>query len=336
MLKLKTILLLGLVLASASGVAAEPATSEAAVAAPALPSATVPMSRQVDFTSAVNGHTYRIQVAIPVSPPPAKGFPVLYVTDGDGYFGTFAFASRLRAMSGELEPAVVVGIGYPEAEASFMTAMSRRNYDLTPTDTDEQTRQMLAKATGSKSEFAGADAFLKVIESEIKPRVAQIVSVDPDRTTLFGHSLGGLFALHTLFTHPDAFRTYLVLSPSIWWDHRVVLKNEAAFLRLVSERKTAPRIYIAVGGLEQTVAKGPLPPGMTRESLAKMLAASAMVDNARNLAGRLAAIKGAPGYAVRSKVVAGESHVSVGWATVNAFLNFAVPMAAAPAPAPSK
>ena len=68
----------------------------------------VPSTRQFDFKSTVNGRTYRVQVAIPFVPAPQNGYAVLYVLDGDGYFGTYSFAARMRAMLGELQPAVVV------------------------------------------------------------------------------------------------------------------------------------------------------------------------------------------------------------------------------------
>jgi hypothetical protein len=327
-----TMLLLALLAAAG---AARAGTEAGPTVAPPLPSATVAASHQVDFTSAVNGRSYRIQVAVPLAAPPAQGFPVLYVLDGDGYFGTYAFAARLRAMSREIEPAVVVGIGYPDAEANLAIALARRQYDLTPTDADAETRATAAKTGAGGLEYGGADAFLKVIEQEVKPRVAEIVPVDPRRDILYGHSLGGLFALHAMFTHPGDFQTYLVLSPSIWWDHRAVLKDEEAFRRLVLDGRVTPRLLLAVGGTEQTTPTGPLPPGMTRADVARFTADAAMVDNARMLARRLISLRGTPPYEVRLEVLDGESHASVAWAVVNHFLNFALqPVAVRASPPP--
>src|SRR5262249_10558448 len=159
---------------------------------------------------------------VPFVPAPQGGYAVLYMLDGDAYFGTYSFAARMRAFLGELQPAVVVGIGYPEAESDMRVALLRRQYDLTPTQISpaEAARRGLA---AEPSALGGADAFLQVIEREIKPPVAALFPVDSSRAVLYGHSLGGLFALHTLFTHPESFRTYLVLSPSIWFNQRVVL-----------------------------------------------------------------------------------------------------------------
>ncbi|MFM7785725.1 MAG: alpha/beta hydrolase-fold protein, partial [Gammaproteobacteria bacterium] len=121
----------------ASAGAAEAGTPEPSST---LPAASVPMTRQIDFQSTVNGRQYRIQIALPFAKAPAAGFPVIYVLDGDGYFGTWSFAARMRAMSGELEHAVVVGIGYPESASSVESMMGRRMNELVPSIDPGETR----------------------------------------------------------------------------------------------------------------------------------------------------------------------------------------------------
>jgi uncharacterized protein len=298
----------------------EPAPSSAG--ADAGTSAVLPLSRQFDFKSAINGRTYRVQVAIPFVPAPKEGYAVLYMLDGDAYFGTYSFAARMRAALGELEPAVVVGVGYPEAESDIKVALVRRQYDLTPTQIDPKEAAQAGLVT-DPSALGGADAFLQVIEREVKPRVAAMLSVDPSRDTLFGHSLGGLFVLYTLFKHPESFQTYLALSPSIWFNHRVVLADEAKFLASVKSGRISPRVFLAVGGAEETVPSL-LPPGMTHEQVTKSIADSAMIRNAKDLGDRLAALPSVAGYTARVRVFEGETHVSVAWATVGPFLEFAL------------
>jgi hypothetical protein len=184
---------------------------------------------------------------------------------------------------------------------------------------------MTAAISPGTPEYAGADAFLKVIETEIKPRVAAVVPVEPGQDILFGHSLGGLFVLHALFARPSSFRTFLALSPSIWWNQRIVLGDEASFSAQVTDRKASPHVYIAVGAEEQGIPPPPYPPGVTREAVAALVGAAAMVDNVRALGGRLDAMKGGPDWKVRTTVFDGESHNSVAWRSVNAFLDFALP-----------
>ena len=315
-------ILLGLLLlTSAVNAGADPARSPSGSGAGAT-SAVLPLSRQFDFKSATNGRTYRVQVAIPFMPAPQNGYAVLYMLDGDAYFGTYSFAARMRALMGELQPAVVVGIGYPEGESDVKAVFVRRQYDLTPTQVDPKEAAQAGLSTDPAA-LGGADAFLQVIEREVKPRVAAMVPVDASRDILFGHSLGGLFALHTLFKHPDAFKTYLLLSPSIWFNNRVVLGSEASFAAAVKSGKVSPRVFIAVGGEEEKPPASP-PPGMTREQVEKSIAAASMIHNAMDLGDRLKALPGAPGYSVRARVFDGETHISVAWATVGPFLNFAL------------
>ena len=111
------LVLLGMLLLT-SGAGAMAAPERATSAPDAGVSAVVPSTRQFDFKSTINGHTYRIQVAMPFVPAPQNGYAVLYVLDGDGYFGTYSFAARMRGMLGELQPAVVVGLGYPKPKAT--------------------------------------------------------------------------------------------------------------------------------------------------------------------------------------------------------------------------
>ena len=314
-------MLLGLFLLSSSvSAVAEPARPAAEPASGG--SATLPVSRQFDFKSAINGRSYRVQVAIPFAPAPQNGYAVLYMLDGDAYFGTYSFAARMRALLGELQPAVVVGIGYPEGESDLKAVFVRRQYDLTPTPIDPKEAAQAGLSTDPTA-LGGADAFLQVIEREVKPRVAALLPVDSSRGILFGHSLGGLFALHTLFTHPESFRTYLVLSPSIWFNHQVVLGNEAKFAAAVKSGKIAPQVFVAVGGDEETLPVA-LPPGMTREQVVKSIAEASMIRNAMDLGERLKALPGVAGYAARSRVFDGETHISVPWASVGPFLNFAL------------
>jgi hypothetical protein len=82
----------------------------------------------------------------------------------------------------------------------------------------------------------------------VKPWVRERYAIDPNRQVLFGHSMGGLFVLHTMFTAPESFNFYLAASPSIRFSNGIVLREASAFE--ANPGRTRVRAMITVGGLE--------------------------------------------------------------------------------------
>lgn len=235
-----------------------------------------------DIVSTSTGRTYRIFVFVPSVPPPPAGYPVLYLLDGNSLYPLAANLLQLaehRTNPGGLVPGIVVGIGYPGDAPLDMVA---RADDYTPPAPD-------LSATGDMSgnRQGGADRFLDFIEKELKPRLAADFNIDPARQTLFGHSYGGLFALHTLFTRPASFQRYVAASPSIWWNQRHILTEKDAWLKSRKNRPAsvpAPQVIITVGSLEQTPSADP-----RLAHRAELVIARRQVDNARDLTKELAA-----------------------------------------------
>ena len=298
-------MLLALLIASA--LAAQPTATPAAPASatPLVTPATIPGAVQFDLTSKITGRTYRIYVAKPLIPPPKAGYPIVYLMDGDVAFGSAA-ASMTLGQTGSLRPGLIVGVAYPGANA--LQTMSLRNKDLTPTAPDAATRGIVA-AQAPGGEFGGGEGFYRFLTEELRPVVEARFPTDANDRTLMGYSLGGLFTLGALFAHPTDFKTYVVGSPSIWWNGREVLKGEAGFAQAVAAGKAAPRVLVTSAAWEQDAHM--LPPHTPNpEPMMKMVAYARMVDNARDLAARLKALKGGPGYEVRYAIFEGETHNS--------------------------
>ena len=68
---------------------------------------------------------------------------------------------------------------------------------------------------------------------------------------IFGHSLGGLFDLQTLFTKPESFQCYIAGSPSIHWNEALILEQEAAFRKALSAKGGQLKLYIATAEQER-------------------------------------------------------------------------------------
>lgn len=266
---------------------------------------TVPRSTQHDLVSKINGEAYRVMVATPPGYDPGKAYPVLYVLEGNVYFATAADAMTRQALFRNTAPALVVGIGYPTDDTTIVN--TRRWFDLSPT---------VSPDPNEKRKTGGSDAFLRVIEEEIKPLVASRFNVDSSTEALWGHSLGGLAVLRAMMRRPGSFTSYLISSPSIWWDGEVVLKDEVSFAKFAAEPGRPIRILITSAGEEQYRGDDP-----------KLLSAAArmrMVDNSSELAARLSGL-GAKRLIIQRYILEGETHITVSHSALTRSLRFALP-----------
>jgi predicted alpha/beta superfamily hydrolase len=204
-----------------------------------------PVAVQFDLPSKITGRTYRIFIYRPPSAPPKAGWPVIYLLDSKNNFGTAIAQVSLRASTGQTS-ALVVGVGYPNPDAAGVL----RAFDLTPSKPLPDNSAIRNPALKSAS-FGGAALFHRFMIEELRPVIAAMAPVDSNNQSLIGYSFGGLFALGVLFEHPDAYRTVVASSPSIWWNDREVLRKEAGFVAAVRAGKVSSRLLITSNGWEQ-------------------------------------------------------------------------------------
>ncbi len=221
-----------------------------------------PMSRpyslrgteQVEVTSRA-GRPYRIFLAHPLAEAPPEGFPVLYILDANACFASAVEMHRIltqRGVDGGLSPAVLVGIGYPTDE---LFDRVRRVYDFTtPADPEKLPP---TRIPGGWPRSGGADEFREFILQELMPLVEAKFPINKKRQAIFGHSLGGLFVLHTMRTRPDAFQAYIASSPAVWWNDYEIVAPLEEFWREPAELHEPVRLLMTVGGKELTEDRGP-------------------------------------------------------------------------------
>jgi predicted alpha/beta superfamily hydrolase len=128
-------------------------------------------------------------------------YPVLYLLDGTYHFhhatGVVDFLSKLDRMP----RMIVVGIHNID-----------RNRDFLPTRVDDF------------PPVASADKFLAFIREELAPFMEKNYRTVPYRI-LCGHSYGGLFGIYSLVNSPGFFQAYIIVSPSVYWDDRLMFKK---------------------------------------------------------------------------------------------------------------
>ena len=287
---MRSLILFGALLATAAVAAPAPKPVGKPATAPGY---TMPSTHMWEMTS-TDGEIYRIFVSYPAVEAPKEGFPVLYVLDGNALFAGFAETRRMLEGS-DVGKSIVVGVGYPTDQAYD----NRRLYDLTgPTPPPQPWLEETAKMRAG-----GWDKFLDFLTGKLRTEIGKRYKIDLNRQALFGHSLGGLFAVHALYSRPDAFHAIIAASPSLFWHEKEMLKAERDFVARLQAGQIPKlsRLMVVAGEREETALERWDPEDFIK---------------------RLEPLS-AYGLRMRSEIYAGEGHMTVPIRAVPETLRFA-------------
>jgi predicted alpha/beta superfamily hydrolase len=186
--------------------------------------------KQITLKSAVLGEDRVILVRTPQGYEDNNvRYPVLYMTDGDAHMDHTSSTIDFLRRNGRISDMIVVGVTNTD-----------RTRDLTPV------KSTLKTASGELQfpTSGGADNFLKFFETELIPAIEKQYRVQPYRI-FAGHSLGGLFAIHTLMTKPGLFNAYIAVSPSLQWENDEALKRVETFLK--NQKELNVTLFTSIG-----------------------------------------------------------------------------------------
>lgn len=168
------------------------------------------------FRSKYLGNDRTVVVYLPPAYDPASvaRYPVLYLHDGQNVFDrATSFADEWHVdetaqrliLARRIEPIIIVGI-YNTGE--------RRVDEYTPTPEAD-------KGGGH------ADDYGRMLVEELKPFIDREYATRPGvaNTAMGGSSLGGLLTLHLGLRYSETFGKLAALSPSVWWDERVIVRE---------------------------------------------------------------------------------------------------------------
>lgn len=225
--------------------------------------------------SKVVGLTYKLYVKLPTGYDSKKSYDVIFTLDPEYSFAIESNITDHLIQRNDLPPVVIVGIGY-----EIDNYRINRTRDYTPTKSlvggyDAETQ----KHTG------GGENFFKFITTELFPFIETTVGKSKSRT-LVGHSYGGLFASWVMFNKPGTFDRFIIVSPSLWFDEKKVIKGIEANSAGLSSLAAAA--YVTAGDLEDAV----------------------MAGDVLYLKGLLDKVK-APGIKYRAEVCEGENHNTI-------------------------
>ena len=160
-----------------------------------------------------------------------RRYPVLYLHDGQNLFdGKTSFGQEWRVdetaqhliETGAIEPLIIVGVYNTGARTDEYTPNNDPKY----------------KVGGL------ADRYGRMLTEELKPFIDANYHTLPDasHTGLGGSSLGGLVTLYLAMNYPNTFGRIAVISPSVWWGDKHILKAVHAL-----PKKLPCRIWLDMG-----------------------------------------------------------------------------------------
>lgn len=193
-----------------------------------------------NFVSHCNGVHYNLYINLPNNyKKTTKHYPIIYLLDADYSFLLAKQIIEHLADRNRIEESIIVGISY----ANFQYKKNRTR-DYTPS---------YVANGGYGPEYqkhsGGAKKFYQFINKELKPYLSNHYRIKKN-TTFVGHSFGGLFGIYLLLNHPEAFDNYIIVSPSLWYDNKLLLK--AAKNKQVFNLKKPTQLLLFIGEKENS------------------------------------------------------------------------------------
>jgi predicted alpha/beta superfamily hydrolase len=202
---------------------------------PEIPDLKSRLRKHTQFASKLVDEKHDFLVYLPAmyEAEPDRRYPVLYMQDGQNLFdpatsfqpGNYwrmgETADALIA-AGEIEPLVIVGI-----------------YNTGEHRIDEYTPVEDKRLGGGQ-----ADAYGQMLVEELKPFVDHQYRTlpGPENCGMGGSSLGGLVSMYLGLRYTWVFGKLCIMSPSVWWRNRALLKTAAKL-----PKKADLRIWLDIG-----------------------------------------------------------------------------------------
>ena len=196
----------------------------------------------------------------------ASRFPVLYLHDGQNCFDASTSFSGVEWQADETADALIrAGKIRPIIMVGIANVGDDRMNEYTPT------RDAKRGAGGNGEQYA------QFLITEVKPFIDRTYRTLPDRadTAVAGSSLGGLISLYLGLKHGDVFGQVGVISPSLFWDNRSLLKE----IQTDPSGIKSERIWLDIGTAEGDASD-------QSENVADARALAAVLQGAGMVAGK--------------------------------------------------
>ncbi|HZV65032.1 MAG TPA: alpha/beta hydrolase-fold protein [Telluria sp.] len=262
-----------------------------------------------DIHAAKLGRDYQLFVSLPLDyGQTSKRYPVLFVTDANYAFPLVRSITRRVGDHGRgLQDFILVGLSYGKGD----TVDYSRRRDYTPSANGD--RNAVSDMPGRQPAYGEADGYRRFIAEEVFPFIARQYRADMKRKIFVGHSYGSLLGVQILLTDPSMFEHYILGSPSLWFDKRIMFAREKAY---AGTHKDLPaKVFMAAASYETPNPKSHDPRYSKDDD---------MIGDMRSFESALKS-RHYPNLHIQSTVIKDEDHLTVFPAIVTRGLKWALP-----------
>lgn len=198
---------------------------------------TIERSEVVDIHAVANNKDYQLYIKLPsdYQQHPEKKYPLVVLTDG---FYAFPLLSSInRRMSerhSEYQEPILVGISYSKGDSIDAS----RNRDYTPA----------AGSGDAKPGYGKAQQYVQFLAQQVLPYASKHYRVDEAKQIFAGHSYGGLLGSYILLSQPELFDYYLIGSPSLDYEKKIIFALEADYAK--THKALPAKVLMITGGRE--------------------------------------------------------------------------------------
>lgn len=271
-------------------------TVPAVAAAPAPPPYALEGTEVRELPSKILGRDYQLDVYLPDSyaQESKRSYPVVFVTDAPYAFPLIRSIARRVGDHGDgLRDFILIGLSYAKGD----TPKYSRNRDYTPTAKGPSSAD--SDMPGRAPLYGEAESYRRFIAEEVFPFVASHYRADMHEKIYAGHSYGGLLGVHMLLTEPGMFEHYILGSPSLQFDSKVMFERERAYA--ASHKDMPADVFMALGGFETVDPSSPDKRYHNSVDMVRNAQAFERVLKSRHY----------PGLHIQSVVIGDEDHLTV-------------------------
>lgn len=196
--------------------------------------------------SIVLSESRKINIYLPqdYSKDSVNTYPVIYLLDGGEEEDFVHIAGLVKFATTpwvkRIPQSIVVGIE---------NVNRKRDFTFIPKDLSFFSRMGIDKT--SFPEFGGSAKFILFLETELQPYINQNYKTNTS-STIVGESLAGLLATEILLKKSSLFDTYIIISPSLWWDNASLLyPKNLSFIQQLSSKSL--KVYIGAPNKKEQV-----------------------------------------------------------------------------------